>query len=83
MYTTHPTQGEYGISPEYHMSQVKAWALTGDPDTFRQGATAFRNARDWAQEQRDTLITAANERARSTNAESSCSERMAYPALTP
>jgi hypothetical protein len=79
MYTTHPTRGEDGISPEYHMSQVKAWALTSDPDSFRQGATAFRNARDWAQEQRGTFITAANERARSTNTEPSPTEQMTYP----
>lgn len=41
--------------------------MTGNINTFRQGATAFRNARDWAQEQRDTFISAANERARSAN----------------
>jgi hypothetical protein len=33
MYTTHPTRGEDG--PEYHMTQVRAFALTSDPDTFR------------------------------------------------
>jgi hypothetical protein len=62
MYTTHPTQSVAG-SLEYHMVQIKAWALTGDPDTFRQGAAAFRNARDWAQEIRDGFISATNERA--------------------
>jgi hypothetical protein len=61
------------------MSQVKAWALTSDPDSFRQGVTAFRNARDWAQEQRDAHITAANERARSSNPEPTRTERMTYP----
>jgi hypothetical protein len=78
MYTMYPTRREDGVSPEYHMSQVRAWVLTSDPDTFRQGATAFRNARDWAQEQRDALITAANERARSTNPESTRTARMTY-----
>ena len=62
MYTTHPTEGPRG-STEYHMTQVRAFALTGSLDTFRQGATAFRNARDWAQEQRVAFIPAANERA--------------------
>jgi hypothetical protein len=61
MYTTHPTREEDG--PEYHMTQVSAFALTSDPDTFRQGVTAFRNARDWVQEQRDAFILAANKRA--------------------
>lgn len=79
MYTTHPTRGEDGISPEYHMTQVRAFALTSNPDTFRQGAAAFRNARDWAQEQRDAFITAANERARSMNAEPARTEQMTYP----
>jgi hypothetical protein len=32
-------------------------------ETFRQGATYYRNARDWAKEQRDEAITRANERA--------------------
>jgi hypothetical protein len=61
------------------MTQIKGWDLTSDSDSFRQGATAFRNARDWAQEQRDTFITAANERARSSNAEPTRTERMTYP----
>jgi hypothetical protein len=33
--------------PEYYMTQVKAFAVTSDRETFIQGATAFRNARDW------------------------------------
>jgi hypothetical protein len=32
-------------------------------ETFRQGATYYRNARDWAKEQRDEAIRRANERA--------------------
>ena len=43
--------------------------MTSNPDSFRKGATAFRNARDWAQEQRDGFISAANERARVLYAE--------------
>ena len=60
MFITHLTRGEHG--PEYHMTQVGAWALAGDPDSFREGATAFRNARDWAQDKRDAFFSAANER---------------------
>ena len=66
MYTTHPTQASDGTT-EYHMTQVRAFALTSDPDTFRQGATAFRNARDWAQEQRNGFISMSNDRARAMN----------------
>ncbi|RFU24503.1 hypothetical protein B7463_g11836, partial [Scytalidium lignicola] len=68
MYTTHLTQGKDADSSEYHMTQVKAWALTSDPDTFRQGAMAFRNARDWARGHRDKFIAAANEKSRSISA---------------
>ncbi|TAQ83676.1 hypothetical protein B7494_g8003 [Chlorociboria aeruginascens] len=68
IYITHPTQAEDGTT-EYHMSMVNAFALTGDPDTCRHGFTAFRNARDLAQEQRNVFISAANERARSVNSE--------------
>jgi hypothetical protein len=70
MYTTHLTRST-DDTPEYHMSQVNTWGMTGNTGSFRQGATAFRNARDWAREQRDGFILAANERARSTNAGSS------------
>ncbi|KAE8453668.1 hypothetical protein EG329_009179 [Mollisiaceae sp. DMI_Dod_QoI] len=73
MYATHITQG-LGGSPEYHMSQVDGWNTLGNPNTCRQGFTAFRNARDWAQEQRDAFILAANERARTVNAEPSSLE---------
>lgn len=38
--------------------------MTGDIDTFRRGATAFRNARDIAQGHRDRFIQSANTRAR-------------------
>ena len=37
--------------------------MTDIPETFRQGATALRNARDWAKEKREELIIAANGKA--------------------
>jgi hypothetical protein len=37
--------------------------MTDTAETFRQGATAYRHTRDWAQEQRDEAIGQANERA--------------------
>ncbi|KAK2590889.1 hypothetical protein QQS21_011426 [Conoideocrella luteorostrata] len=61
MYAHHMTaptvQGE---RPQYHMTQIDGWHMTGNIDTFRRGATAFRNARDLAQRQRETFIRAAN-----------------------
>ncbi|RFU25568.1 hypothetical protein B7463_g10762, partial [Scytalidium lignicola] len=43
-----------------------------------EGATAFRNARDWTQEQRDAFIAKANEKARSMNAIPSRSELLGH-----
>ena len=63
IYTVHPTQSTNPEHPpEYHMTQLGGWALTGSYDQFRQGTSAFRNARDWAEEQRDGFIAAANGR---------------------
>ena len=44
------------------MTQLRGWLLTDTPGTLRQGVGAFRNARDWAEEQRDRLIASANGR---------------------
>ncbi len=53
MYTTHPTQSiDPGNSPEYHMTQLGGWTLTGSYEQSQQGASAFRNARDWAKTQK-------------------------------
>ncbi|EPE09490.1 hypothetical protein F503_07266 [Ophiostoma piceae UAMH 11346] len=60
-HTTAPTS-ERG-RPEYHMTQVDTWGMTGNINSFRRGATAFRNARDMAQRHRDSFIQAANARA--------------------
>ena len=37
--------------------------MTGNIDTFRQAASAFRNAGDWTKEERDNAIARANEKA--------------------
>ncbi|EFY86789.1 hypothetical protein MAC_07193 [Metarhizium acridum CQMa 102] len=46
--------------PEYHMTQINGWQMTGNIHTFRRGATAFRNARDYAERHRNSFIRAAN-----------------------
>ncbi|KAL9615693.1 MAG: hypothetical protein Q9160_009334 [Pyrenula sp. 1 TL-2023] len=72
MYTTHPSAPiSPGGQPEYHMNQLSSWAMTGNIETFRQGATAYRNARDWAKSKRDELIKTANERAASLQQDAS------------
>lgn len=65
VYTTHPTApANPGGQPEYHMNKLRGWDLTDTPESFRQGATAYRNMRGWAKEKRDEFIEAANERTR-------------------
>ena len=62
MYTSHPAQPNGpGSRSEYYMTQLRSFAMTDTAETFRQGATAFRNVRDW-KEQRDEAIRWANER---------------------
>ncbi|KAJ8068773.1 hypothetical protein OCU04_002469 [Sclerotinia nivalis] len=64
MYTSHPVQPNGPSSrPEYIMTQINAWSLTGTPEMFREGVAAFRNARDWAKGQRDKMIENANHKA--------------------
>ncbi|KAK0615137.1 hypothetical protein B0T17DRAFT_497610 [Bombardia bombarda] len=64
LYAHHPTApATEGGRPEYHMTQVKGYAMTSDRETFIQGATAFRNVRDLAKQHRDGVIQAANARA--------------------
>lgn len=63
MYTSHPIQPtSRGRRPEYVMHQLKGWSMTSDFETFRKGATYYRNGQDWAMEQRDEAIRRANER---------------------
>ncbi|KAG6015046.1 hypothetical protein E4U54_004402 [Claviceps lovelessii] len=63
MYTSHPIPPcTPGGRSGFVMTQIDTWALTGNADAFRQGASAFRNARDWAKEQRDAAIRQANQR---------------------
>ena len=47
---------------DYHMHRLGGWLMCNTSESFREGATAFRNARDWAKEQRDHLIALANSR---------------------
>ncbi|GAB1312200.1 WW domain-containing protein [Madurella fahalii] len=58
-----------GGRPEYHMTQLDSYAMTGKRGRFVEGATAFWNARDLAQRHRDRLIQAANAVARQSNIE--------------
>ena len=63
MFTIHASQTtNSGTRPEYFMHQLRAFGMTDTAETFRQGATYYRNGRDWAKEQRYEAIRRANER---------------------
>ncbi|KAH7114601.1 hypothetical protein EDB81DRAFT_630818, partial [Dactylonectria macrodidyma] len=77
MYGSHPIEPSISRKkPGIVMTQLKAFALTNDPDTFRQGAAAYRNGRDWAKQQRDQAIAQANERTRLGSTESPQSDAL-------
>lgn len=79
MYTTHITPPAGPNKPlEYQMTQFRSFAMTDTIETFRQGATAFRNGRDLAKEWRDGFISAANENLDSLNAEPPALESSNY-----
>jgi hypothetical protein len=63
LYAAHPTQPtEPSGRANYHMTQLTGYDMTGNSDSFRQGATAFRNMQGWAKEQRREAIAGANEK---------------------
>lgn len=63
LYSIHPTASTApDRTTDYRLTQLDGWHMTGNMETFRKGVGAIRNARDWAKEQRETLIVAANEK---------------------
>jgi hypothetical protein len=65
LYSSHPTRPHSpGGRPEYHMTQLRSFAMTDNSETFRTGAAAVRNLRDYAESHRDSFIEEANRKAR-------------------
>jgi hypothetical protein len=61
LYATHAPLTGPDWRPEYHMNQLRSFAMTDSPQTFQEGATAYRNARDLAEDWRNAFIRQANE----------------------
>lgn len=62
LYAMHPTApAGPDAEPEYHTTQITAFALTANPKTYQQGIGAWRNLRDLAKERREEFIARANE----------------------
>jgi hypothetical protein len=63
IFTSHPSKSATSDRPEYYMTQINGWSMTANANAFREGATWYRNGKDWAKEQRDNAIRRANEQA--------------------
>ena len=79
IYTSHPVKPINPESPpEYSMTLLNTFTITGSPQGFREWVSALRNARDWAKEQRDVIIAAANGRMADIRKETSTLEPSAH-----
>jgi hypothetical protein len=46
MFTSHPLKLAISDRPEYYLTQLNTWGMTGNIETFREGATWYQNDRD-------------------------------------
>ena len=70
MHTTHSTAPKTINGPaEYHMTQLRSFTMTDTAGRFREGAAAYRNARESAKANRNSFIERANEAARRISAD--------------
>ena len=51
-----------GALPQTHMTPLRSYSLTDNPETFRQGVGAYRNASDYAHHHRTETIKNAHRR---------------------
>jgi hypothetical protein len=81
LYMHHATPPAPGGRPQYYMTKLRGFEMTDCRETFIQGATVFRNARDLAQKHRQSFIQVANARAR--QAEAGAQQALPEPGITP
>ncbi|KAL2853030.1 hypothetical protein BJX68DRAFT_265268 [Aspergillus pseudodeflectus] len=63
LYATHIASSGRNLGvPEYVMTRLGEWTIHANMESFQQGLTAYRNARDWARKKRDEAVAAANKR---------------------
>lgn len=63
MFTSYSSGSDTADRTEYYMTQIRSFFMTDNPDTFWEGATYYRNGKDWAKEQRDDAINQATKKA--------------------
>jgi hypothetical protein len=65
LYTTHPRKrkraDEPNQDPEQVMARLGSWCVINGPEELLGAISVYRNARDWASEQREELIRKAND----------------------
>lgn len=61
-YAHHPVMSADGTRREYITNLIRGYYIEGSLEMFQEGVAAYRNAREWAKEQRDEIIMAANAR---------------------
>ncbi|KAI1148846.1 hypothetical protein F4825DRAFT_432629 [Nemania diffusa] len=64
IYSIHMLPSGRGVKPgcEYATTHVGGYLLTSSIESFQAGVCAYRNARDWAEKQRNEAIRQANQR---------------------
>ncbi|KAJ0421959.1 hypothetical protein BJY00DRAFT_311670 [Aspergillus carlsbadensis] len=61
LYATHiASQSRNPSVPEYVMTRLGEWAIHANMESFQQGLSAYRNARNWARKKREEAVAAAN-----------------------
>ncbi|MCJ1321015.1 hypothetical protein MMC15_006357 [Xylographa vitiligo] len=62
LFTSHPIQpASPGEPPSYYLNRLRSFAMCNTVESWRAGATRYRNSMKWAQEERDDAIRVANE----------------------
>jgi hypothetical protein len=64
-----------GGRPEYYMTQIDSYAMTGSSKKFREGAGAFRHVRDLAELNRNSAVELASHAALTDSRSSSSYQR--------
>lgn len=62
LFTSHPVPpANPGEPPSYYLNPLRSFAMRDTDETWRAGATWYRNSMKWTEEERDEAIRAANE----------------------
>ncbi|KAL4875025.1 hypothetical protein BJY04DRAFT_202725 [Aspergillus karnatakaensis] len=68
LFASHPSEpSDPGGRPNYHMTPLGTYDIADNLRGFREGATVYRNARDWVKEKREEMLSLANGRLLASN----------------